>query len=95
VQLSSIGTPQRGLGKCVLGRTTGYISVSLVLILTVSIVVHKSSPQLLDFIVLILNQVCGFKFQVFTGSPIHPPSRCSQLGHAATIYSSVQGPPRG
>jgi hypothetical protein len=29
--------------------------------------------------VLTLNQVCGFKFQVFTGSPIHPPSRCSQL----------------
>jgi hypothetical protein len=23
--------------------------------------------------VLTLNQVCGFKFQVFTGSPIHPP----------------------
>jgi hypothetical protein len=47
--------------------------VSLVLVLTVSIVVHKSSPQPLDFTVLILNQVCGFKFQVFTGSPIHPP----------------------
>jgi hypothetical protein len=28
--------------------------------------------------VLTLNQACGFKFQVFTGSPIHPPSRCSQ-----------------
>jgi hypothetical protein len=24
-------------------------------------------------IALTLNQVCGFKFQVFTGSPIHPP----------------------
>jgi hypothetical protein len=23
--------------------------------------------------VLTLNQVCGFKFQIFTGSPIHPP----------------------
>jgi hypothetical protein len=30
--------------------------------------------------VLTLNQVCGFKFQVFTGSPIHPSSRCSQRG---------------
>jgi hypothetical protein len=36
-------------------------------------VVHKSSPYPLDFIVLTINQVCGFKFQVFTGSPIHPP----------------------
>jgi hypothetical protein len=51
--------------------------VPLVLVLTVSIVVHKSSPSPLDFIVLTLNQVCGFRFQVFTGSPIHPPSRCS------------------
>jgi hypothetical protein len=32
--------------------------------------------------VLTLNQVCGFKFQVFTGSPIHPP-----LG-ALSIYGS-------
>jgi hypothetical protein len=47
--------------------------VSLVLVFTVSIVVHKSSPWSLDFIVLTLNQVCGYKFQVFTGSPIHPP----------------------
>jgi hypothetical protein len=30
--------------------------------------------------VLTLNQVCGFKFQGFTGSPIHPPSRCSHKG---------------
>jgi hypothetical protein len=31
--------------------------VSLVLVLTVSIVFHKSSPQPLDFIALTLNQV--------------------------------------
>jgi hypothetical protein len=37
--------------------------VSLVLILTVSIVLHKSSPLYsLDSIVLTLNQVCGVKF---------------------------------
>jgi hypothetical protein len=29
--------------------------------------------------VLTPNQVLWIKFQVFTGSPIHPPSRCSQL----------------
>jgi hypothetical protein len=53
--------------------------VSLVIVLTVYIVLHKSSPLYsLDSIVLTLNQVCGVKFYVFTGSPIHPPSRCSQ-----------------
>jgi hypothetical protein len=37
--------------------------VSLVLVLTVSIVFHKSSPiYSLDSIVLTLNQVCGVKF---------------------------------
>ena len=39
------------------------ILVSLVLVLIVSIVLHKSSPLYsLDFIVLTLNQVCGVKF---------------------------------
>jgi hypothetical protein len=39
------------------------ILVSLVLILIVSIVLHKSSPLYsLDFIILTLNQVCGVKF---------------------------------
>jgi hypothetical protein len=51
--------------------------VSLVLVLIVSIVLHKSSPLYsLDFIVLTLNQVCGVKFYRITYSP---PSRCSQL----------------
>jgi hypothetical protein len=37
--------------------------VSLVLVLTVSIVFHKSSPiYSLDSIVLTLDQVCGVKF---------------------------------
>jgi hypothetical protein len=36
--------------------------------------------------VLTLNQVCGFKFQVFTGSPINPPSRCSQVVIMLVIY---------
>jgi hypothetical protein len=37
--------------------------VSLVLVLIVSIVLHKSSHLYsLDFIVLTLNQVCGVKF---------------------------------
>jgi hypothetical protein len=39
------------------------ILVSLVLVLIVSIVLHKSSPLYsLDFIILTLNQVCGVKF---------------------------------
>ena len=37
--------------------------MSLVLVLIVSIVLHKSSPLYsLDFSVLTLNQVCGVKF---------------------------------
>jgi hypothetical protein len=37
--------------------------VSLMLVLTASIVLHKSSPLYsLDSIVLTLNQVCGVKF---------------------------------
>jgi hypothetical protein len=39
--------------------------VSLVLVLIVSIVLHKSSSLYsLDFIVLTFNQVCGLKFEV-------------------------------
>jgi hypothetical protein len=34
--------------------------------------------------VLTLNQVCGFKFQFFTGSPIHPP-----LGALSNRYRDV------
>jgi hypothetical protein len=49
-----------------------------VLVLIVSIVLHKSSPLYsLDFIVLTLNQVCGFKFYRITYSP---PYRCSHKG---------------
>jgi hypothetical protein len=44
--------------------------VSLVLVLIVSIVLHKSSPLYsLDFIILTLNQVCGVKFYKITYSP--------------------------
>jgi hypothetical protein len=57
VQLSSIGTPQRGLGKCYTWPNHEINPLSLVLVLTVSIVFHKSSPQSLDLIVLTLNQV--------------------------------------
>jgi hypothetical protein len=32
----------------------------------------------LAIIVLTLNKFLWLKFEVFTGSPIHPPSRCSQ-----------------
>jgi hypothetical protein len=46
--------------------------VSLVLVFTVSIV-------------LTLNQVCGFKFQVFTGSSIHPP-----LGALSIMMSVIR-----
>jgi hypothetical protein len=65
--------------------------VSLVLVLTMSIVVHKSFPYPLDFIVLTLNQVCGFKFQVFTGSPIHPPLGVLSHDQGASIgtYSPI------
>jgi uncharacterized beta-barrel protein YwiB (DUF1934 family) len=34
--------------------------------------------------VLTLNQVCGFKFQVFTGSPIHPPP-LGALSHLVAV----------
>jgi hypothetical protein len=37
----------------------------------------------LAIIVLTLNQVLWLKFSSFTGSPIHPPSRCSQEGTAS------------
>jgi hypothetical protein len=33
---------------------------------------------------LTLNQVCGFKFQVFTGSPIHPPLGALSLTNRST-----------
>jgi hypothetical protein len=47
--------------------------VSLVLVLIVSIVLHKSSPLYsLDFIALTLNQVCGVKFYRITYSPPPP-----------------------
>jgi hypothetical protein len=48
--------------------------VSLVLVLIVSIVLHKSSPLYsLDFIILTLNQVCGVKFQVLQDHLFTPP----------------------
>jgi hypothetical protein len=48
--------------------------VSLVLVFIVSIVLHKSSPLYsLDFIVLILNQVCGVKFYVLQDHLFTPP----------------------
>jgi hypothetical protein len=41
-------------------------------------------------------EAAGFPF-CLSPSPLRAPSRAdpSGLGHAATIYSSVQGPPRG
>jgi hypothetical protein len=54
--------------------------VSLVLSFSVIIVIRKSS--LYSHLVLLhshfYNQTCGYLVLNFTGSPIHPPSRCSQ-----------------
>jgi hypothetical protein len=45
-----------------------------VLVLIVSIVLHKSSPLYsLDFIILTLNQVCGVKFEVLQDHLFTPP----------------------
>jgi hypothetical protein len=43
------------------------------------------------------TNAAGFPFRLSSFSPLRAPSRAdpSGLGHAATIYSSVQGPPRG
>jgi hypothetical protein len=43
VQPSSIGTPQRGVGKCYLAEPRDKIIVSLVPVFIVTIVFHKSS----------------------------------------------------
>jgi hypothetical protein len=44
----------------------------------------------LAIIVLTLNKFLWLKFEVFTGSPIHPPpSRCSQLDAAVAGPSAV------
>jgi hypothetical protein len=40
----------------------------------------------LAIIVLTLNKFLWLKFEVFTGSPIHPPSRCSQTGEGHTPH---------
>jgi hypothetical protein len=63
VQLSSVGTPQRGVGKfCTWPNHEINPCVSCAC-LTVSIVFHKSSPLYsLDSISLTVNQVCGVKF---------------------------------
>jgi hypothetical protein len=62
--------------------------VSLVLVLIVSIVLHKSSPLYsLDFIVLTLNQFCGVKFK-FYRITYSPPSRFSQKGWSPCKKSS-------
>jgi hypothetical protein len=44
----------------------------------------------LEIIVLTLNKFLWLKFEVFTGSPIHPPpSRCSQkTGSLSTLSLS-------
>jgi hypothetical protein len=63
VQLSSVGTPQRGVGKFCTWPNHGINPRVSCVCPFVSIVLHKSSPLYsLDFIVLTLNQVCGVKF---------------------------------
>jgi hypothetical protein len=42
-------------------------------ILVVIVFVQELLSSQLGFIVLTLNQVLWIKFQVFTGSPVHPP----------------------
>jgi hypothetical protein len=64
--------------------------VSLVLVLIVSIVLHKSSPLYsLDFIVLTLNQVCGVKFK-FYRITYSPPSRCSHAVKSARAWMNEE-----
>jgi uncharacterized YccA/Bax inhibitor family protein len=59
-------------------------------ILVVIVFVQELLSSQLGFIVLTLNQVLWITFQVFTGSPIHPPSRCSHLYSLIIIhYSSM------
>jgi hypothetical protein len=63
VQLSSVGTPQRGVGKFCTWPNHGINPRVSCACLTVSIVLYKSSPLYsLDSIALTVNQVCGVKF---------------------------------
>jgi hypothetical protein len=43
------------------------------------------------------TEAAGFPLFSLSSTPLRAPSRAdpSRLGHATTIYSSVQGPPRG
>jgi hypothetical protein len=63
VQLSSVGTPQCGVGKFCTWPNHGinpHVSCACPYCVYC---LHKSSPLYsLDFIVLTLNQVCGVKF---------------------------------
>jgi hypothetical protein len=62
--------------------------VSLVLVLIVSIVLHKSSPLYsLDFIILTLNQVCGVKFYVLQDHLFTPP--LGALTHALSFVTII------
>jgi hypothetical protein len=51
----------------------------------------RTHLQPLGIIVLTLNQVCGFEFKFFTGSPIHPPpSRYSQKEKSENTNTHVR-----
>jgi hypothetical protein len=45
--------------------------------------------------VLTFNQVLWLKFLSFTGSPIHPPSRCSQVATLVPTISRMGDPVSG
>jgi hypothetical protein len=87
VQPSSVGTPQRGVGKCWTWPNHGinHCAISVLIFLWLSCCA-RTLLKPLGFIVLTLNQVLWIKFQVFYRITYSPP-----LG--ALTYRCLNGPP--
>jgi hypothetical protein len=76
------------VGKCYLAEPRDKNRVSCV-DLSVIVLFTRTRSQLLSRTNTPITKFCGYLVLSFTGSPIHPPSRCYQL--VSESYSSSKG----
>jgi hypothetical protein len=76
------------VGKCYLAEPWDKNRVSCVELSVIALSTRFDS-QLLSHTNISITKFCGYLVLNFTGSPIHPPSRCSQL--VSESFSSRKG----
>jgi hypothetical protein len=80
------------VGKCYLAEPRDKNRVSLVLLSLWLFCSQELASKILSRTNSFITKFCGYLVFDFTGSPIHPPSRCSQIGPSGLRWADCLRP---